>query len=179
MTNQFPIGSDQYRLGFATIHQPALNVLWLGGANLAVQAGLEMTLHVDADVWGRFAAGATPGQKVFADYGTGALVAGAAGTPPTNALITATTATDTSLVVTANTGAPIVPGQPISGAGIFAGTTIVSGPVAGGAGTYVLSHATTASAAGVTITAKTAIETPWFVDSVAAAGELAKISVKG
>lgn len=75
---------------------------------------------------------------------------------PTEASFTASigasftgTGTGTSLVATAVTGI-ISPGDTISGTGVPANTTIVSGPAGGGAGTYITNNATTASTAAIT-----------------------------
>lgn len=82
----------------------------------------------------------------------------AAFTDPTEATFTASigaaftaTGTGTSFVVTSVTGI-ISPGDTITGTGVPVGTTIVSGPAGGGAGTYITSGATTASAASCTTT---------------------------
>lgn len=168
------------RIGFVHRENQALITAFLGEYSLTVPAGLPITLYTQGDFWGRFAGGATVGQKVYASYADGSLSAAATATPPTNALITANTATNTTLTVTANTGAPIVVGQPVSGSGIAAGTYISAlGTGTGGAGTYTLSAATTATATGITVTATTAKETAFIVDSTASAGELAKISTWG
>lgn len=77
---------------------------------------------------------------------------------PTAATVTGTigssftgTGTGTSLAVTAVTGF-ISPGDKISGTGVPANTTIVSGPAGGGAGTYITSAVTTANSAAITAT---------------------------
>ncbi|SEF31364.1 hypothetical protein ABL840_09145 [Variovorax sp. NFACC27] len=168
------------RIGFVHREQQALITIFLAETSMVVPQGFPITLHQAGDFWDKFAGGASIGQKVYASYADGSASAAATGTPPTNALIVANTATNTTLTVTANTGAPIVVGQPISGAGIQAGTVISAlGTGTGGAGTYTLSLATTATATGVTITAQTAKETNFVVQSAAAAGELAKISTWG
>lgn len=164
--------------GFIHREQQALITVYLAETSQAIPVGFPVTMMRSGDVWDKFAAGAAIGQKVYAYYSDGTAYAAATATPPTNALITANTATNTTLTVTANTGLPIVVGQPVSGSGIAAGTVISAlGTGTGGAGTYTLSAATTATATGVTVTATTAYETRWSVDSTAAAGELAKISV--
>lgn len=165
--------------GFVHREQQALITAYLAGYSMIIPAGRAVTLMRNAGVWARFAGGATAGQKVYASYADGTMTAAATATPPTNALITANTATNTTLTVTANTGAPIVVGQPVSGSGIPAGAYISAlGTGTGGAGTYTLSAATTATATGVTVTATTAAETFFYVRSTAAAGELAKISTQ-
>ena len=175
--NVFAVGAQ---IGFVHRELQALITVWLGQSTLLVPAGLPITLHQAGDFWDKFAAGATVGQKVYAYYDDGTAYAAATATPPTNALITANTATNTTLTVTANTGRPIALGQPVSGAGISAGTYISAfGTGTGGAGTYTLNQATTATATGITVTATTAVETAFTVRSTAAAGEIAKISTWG
>jgi hypothetical protein len=80
----------------------------------------------------------------------------AAFTDPTEASFTGSlgasftaTGTGTSLVASSVTGIISV-GDTVTGTGVPSGTTIVSGPAGGGAGTYVTSQATTASAAACT-----------------------------
>jgi hypothetical protein len=167
------------RLGFVHRDQPAIITAWLGEATMLVPAGLEVTLFDAADVWVRFAAGANIGDKVFANYADGSAIAGVAGTPPTGAVVTASTATNTTLTVTGVTSGALAVGDPVSGTGIPAGTTITAfGTGTGGVGTYTLSAATTATAAGVTVTALGASETDWWVHSAASATELAKIATR-
>lgn len=177
VNNSFTVGG---RVGFIHREQQAVITVFLDETSNVVPAGLPVTLYNQGDFWGKFAGGAAVGQKVYASYADGTLSAAATATAPTNALITANTATNTTLTVTANTGAPIVVGQPVSGTGIPAGAYISAlGTGTGGAGTYTLSAATTAIATGITVTATTAKETNFNVDSTAAAGELAKISTWG
>ena len=168
------------QIGFVHREAQALITAYLGVSGLVIPAGFPCTLMITGDYWDRFAAGAVVGQKVYAYYADGSAYAAATGTPPTNALITANTATNTTLTVTANTGAPIALGQPVSGSGIPAGAYITAfGTGTGSAGTYILNAATTATATGVTVTATTAQETNFTVRSAAAAGELAKTSTWG
>lgn len=174
--NNYAVGGQ---VGFVHREMQALITAWLGVTSMIVPAGLPITLMEAGDFWGRFAGGAAVGQKAYASYADGSLSAAAAGTPPTNTG-TISTATNTTLTVTTAPAAPIVVGQPVSGAGIVAGTYISAlGTGTGGLGTYTLSAATTATASGVTATFTTAVETPFVVRSAAAAGELAKISTWG
>lgn len=142
-------------------------------ASLAVPAGVGIDALEDGPVWGRFAAGATYGQKVYASYADGSLRAAA----------TASAATTTYSVTTANTspnltgvGAGAFAGQPITGAGIPANTYLVS--VNSVAGTAVMSANATATAT-ITATATTDFETSFRVRSNCLSGELSKISVRG
>jgi hypothetical protein len=167
------------QVGFVHREMNAIITVWLGQSSMTVPAGLPVTLMEAGDFWGKFAGGATIGQKVYASLADGSLSAAATATPPTNTGVVST-ATNTTLTVTTAPAAPIVVGQPISGTGIPAGTYIAAlGTGTGGLGTYTLSAATTATAAGVTATFTLAVETPFVVRSTAAAGEIAKISTWG
>lgn len=167
-------------VGFVQKDQQALITDFLGQYGMTVPAGYPVTVFRSGDFWARFAGGAAIGQKVYASYADGSCVAAAASTPATNAGITAnTTSGSATLTVTANTGAPIVVGQPVSGTGIQAGAVISAlGTGTGGAGTYTMSLTASATGTGVTVTATTTYETAWYVDSTAAAGEIAKISIR-
>lgn len=167
-------------VGFVQKDQPALITGYLAQYGMTVPAGYPVTVFRSGDFWARFAGGATIGQKVYASYADGSCVSAAASTPATNAGITAnTTSGSATLTVTANSGDPIVVGQPVSGTGIAAGAVISAlGTGTGGAGTYTMSANATATGTGVTVTATTTYETAWYVDSTAAAGELAKISIR-
>lgn len=75
-------------------------------------------------------------------------------------------------------------GDPLTGTGVTAGTSIWADSTngasltgAGGAGTYVVSPSQAASTG--TVTAATNVETAWFVETYANAGELAVISQRG
>lgn len=162
------------RVGFVQRDQIALITPYLGGDTLAVPVGVGITLHTRGDFWAKFAAGAAVGSFVFASYADGSPVAGNTSTPPTATGVTVSM--NNSVNLTAVAGGTLVPGQPISGAGIPAGAFVVS--VAGN--TAVISAATTGGAAsGVAITQTTAAPTNYRVDSLAAAGDIAKISVWG
>lgn len=88
------------------------------------------------------------------------------------------TASGTTMDVTAVGSGALAVGDPISGSGVTAGTTITAfGTGTGGVGTYTLSVAQ--QFASATVTALGAVETRWYVDSAAAAGELAMISTRG
>lgn len=164
-------------VGFVHRDQPALITTWLGEASLVVQAGLEVTLFDRGDFWGRFAAGATIGQKVYANTSTGALTSAATGSPTTSTVTANTTNASATLTVTAGTGLAV--GQPISGTNIPAGAYISAlGTGTGGAGTYTMSAAATGSATGTTVTYTTTYETDFYVATTAGNGELAKITTE-
>ncbi len=168
------------RLGFVHRDQPAIITDFLGGATLLVPASQPVTLFDAGDFWCRFAAGAVIGQKVYAYYSNGTAYAGAAGAPPQGADVTASTTNGSpTLTVTAVVSGALAVGDPITGTNIPAGTYIQAlGTGTGGAGTYTMSANATGTAAGTDVTAAGAKETPWYVHSAAAAGELAMISTR-
>lgn len=165
--------AGRIRVGFVQRDQLSLITPYLGGDTLAVQPGFGITLLSRGDVWAKFAAGAAVGSFVFASLADGSPVAGATSTAPTTTYSVTTASGSANLTAV---GAGAVAGQPITGAGIPAGTYLVSVDTA--AATAVMSANATASAT-VTATASTAAPTPWRVDSLAAAGDIAKISVWG
>ncbi|MDE1012541.1 MAG: hypothetical protein OSB38_43495 [Paraburkholderia fungorum] len=165
-------------LGFAVRDQSGIVPNYLQEASMQVPSGFPLEV-AERGEW--FASSAnnvsTLGQKVYANYGDGSLSFAASGAPSSNANITANTASNTTLTVTANTGAPIQVGQPVSGTGIPAGTYISAlGTGTGGAGTYTLSQAATATGTGVTVTSTLNVETPFVVTRGGAAGAVIKIS---
>lgn len=100
----------------------------------------------------------------------------AAFTDPTESSFTASlgaaftaTGTGTSLVVTSVTGI-ISPGDTVTGTGAPAGTTIVSGPSNGGAGTYITNQATTCAGASCTC-ASTVLDVTVDTDVAIAVGQ--------
>ena len=167
-------GVSTVRNGFVHRYHPVVITTWLGETSMLLTAGLEVDIMDSCDVWAKFAAGATVGQKVFQSYADSSAIAGTAGSAPTATGVTVSM--NNSVNLTAVAGGTLVPGQPVSGAGIPAGAYVVSV----GSGTAVISAATTGGAAtGVAVTQTTAFETRWFVDSPAAAGDIAKISTRG
>lgn len=165
--------------GFVHREVNALITAFLAETSMVIPAGLPVTLFRAGEFWDKFAGGAAIGQKVYAYYADGTAYSAPTASPPTMTG-TVSTATNTTLTVTTAPASPIVVGMPVSGTGIAAGTYISAlGTGTGGLGTYTLSQATTATASGVTATFTTAAETSFYVDSTAAAGELAKISTWG
>lgn len=145
------------QLGFLHREEQAIIVNYLGIATYVVNGGFPITLFSQGDFWGLFAAGASPGQNVYADPASGALIAGAS-TPTAasftgsiGASFTGVVATNV-LTVSALTGY-LTPGRDlVSGAGVASvllGAQL-TGP-AGGAGTYTLTHADVASEAMTTV----------------------------
>lgn len=141
--------------GFVHREENALIVDYLGTSSMVIPEGFEMTLFDEGDFLDKIVGGSasTYGAACYASFADGSLSIGAApaGTTATGSVGATFTATGTgtSLAVTAVTGI-ISPGDMIAGTGVPAGTTIISGPANGGAGTYVTSAATTAAAATVT-----------------------------
>lgn len=133
----------------------ALITTYLAENSNLIRAGFGLTLFTAGDFFAKVA-GSTPatvGAAVYASYADGSVYIGAApaGATATGSLGSTFTATGsgTNLTTTSVTGLISI-GDGISGTGVPAGTTIVSGPANGGAGVYVTSVATTAAAATVT-----------------------------
>jgi len=111
---------------------------------------------------------------------------GGAGVYVTSAATTISAATGTSfgntLVVSAVASGSLKVGDPVSGTGIPSGAVIASqvSGTAGGVGTYRLDQSATAYAASTTVTVTAGVAaTGWKAQSVAAVGELVKISTWG
>ena len=152
--------------GFVHREQQALITAFLGQASMQVPQGFPVTLHRSGDFWAKNLgpAALTKGSQVYAGYADGGIYSsapagasatatlGSTSTGAIGATFTASAGTPTtSLVVTSVTGLISI-GDTVSGTGIAAGTTIVSqiSGTTGGAGTYQLSAANTASSATVT-----------------------------
>lgn len=153
-------GSAGARIGFVHRAQQALITAFLGESGMTIPAGLYVTLFTSGDFWGRFAGGATAGQKVYANYADGSLSAAATGSPTNGGVMTASagatftaSGSGTNLTTSAQTGVIHI-GAVVAGVGIPVGTTIVSqtSGTTGAAGVYVTSGATTISAAAGTAT---------------------------
>ena len=69
------------RLGFVHRDQISLITAWLGKSSMLVLPNVEITMFATADVWMRFAAGASPLQKVYANFADGSAYAAASGAP--------------------------------------------------------------------------------------------------
>ena len=111
---------------------------------------------------------------------------GGAGVYVTSQATTISAATATSfgntLVVSAVASGSLKVGDPVSGTGIPSGAVIASqvSGTAGGVGTYTLDQNATAYAASTTVTVTAGVAvTGWKAQSVAAVGELVKISTWG
>lgn len=165
------------QIGILHRESQAIITDFLSPATFIMNAGFPLTLYSQADMWAKFAAGATPGQKVYAAPVDGSAVAGGAVAPTVSNFTGAITLG--VLTVTAPAGLPLGAGAVIAGAGVTAGNQITAQLTGtpGLAGTYQLSVADTGIAAEAMTVA--AIATPWKVKSTAAAGKLAKISTWG
>lgn len=146
------------QLGFLHREEQAIIVTYLGISTYVVNQGFPITLFSQGDFWGQFAAGAVPGQFVYADPDSGALISSA--TAPVSDSVTASIGASFTGVVAANvltvsalTGY-LTPGDLVSGAGVVAVAlgTQLTGPT-GGAGTYNFVHANVASEAMTTTSA--------------------------
>lgn len=167
------------RLGFIGLRgNPVIITPWLGQFGMTVQPGYEMTLYDTADVFMRFAAGAAIGQKVFASFADGTAIAGAAGSIPANAAYTASIAATGVMTVTAIASGSIVLGAPVAGAPAGTYVTGQLTGIPGGTGTYTTLPTGQTVASGP-LTGPAGIETRWFVDSTALAGEIAMTSTRG
>lgn len=155
----------------------ALITAWLGNNTMLIPGGRACTLMNGGDYWARSLNAATPGQKAFADLGSGALIAAAAGATIAAGALTASQS-GTTLTVTATTPT-LFPGMSLSGANVPAGAYIVSQLTgsAGGTGTYQVSYSATIASQSFAVAG--AAETNFYVRSAALAGELVKISTHG
>lgn len=142
--------------GIVARETQALITTYLGEASNVIPSGFPVTVFRDGDFWAKLegSTAATIGATVYTDYSDGAIVGavptGASATGAIGATFTAT-GSGVNLTVTSVTGLISI-GDTISGTGVPSGTTIVSqtSGTTGGAGVYVTSVATTASAATVT-----------------------------
>jgi hypothetical protein len=145
------------------------------GGGLTVSAVTSGTLAVGQTISG---SGITSGTAILA-LGTGT---GGTGTYTVSISQTASSTTVTAsggtLTVSAVGSGVIANGQVLSGSGVTANTKVTAGLTGtGGTGTYLVDTGQTASS--TTITAAGAVETNFYVGSTAAAGELAKITLRG
>jgi len=144
------------QLGFLRRSDQAIITDYLGFSTFVLNAGFPVTLFSQGDFWGFFAAGATPGQKVYADPSNGALVAGGASAPAVASVTASMGASFTGVIasnvltVSALTGT-LHQGDLVSGTGVAAvplGAQLTGTP--GGTGTYTLVHADVSSEAMTT-----------------------------
>lgn len=149
---------------------------FLGDSNLRVFPGAEITLYKHGSFWAEFLAGATVGQKVFANYSDGSAYAAAAGTSVVSATFTGVIAVTTGILTASAVTGTIQVADVLTGTNVPAGTRIlaqISG-TPGGAGDYQTSIAV--AVASTAMTARDSVETDFSVKTPAAAGDLAEIS---
>jgi len=135
------------QLGILHRDEQAVITTFLGVSTYILNAGFEATLFSQADLWALFAAGATPGQNVYADPRTGAPVAGGASAPNVASVTGSVGASFTGVIATNVLTASAVTGY-LSPGDIINGTSVVNAVLGaqltgtpGGAGTYTLVHA--------------------------------------
>jgi hypothetical protein len=171
-------GSIAAKLGFIHNDDQAIIVPFLAGTESYIEAGQPVTPFSQGAFWANFPLGATAGQKVFANYATGSVYAAATGTTTTVAAITTGSIAATTGVLTVTTLASgtlvagdVVTGANITTAGITNGVLItgqLTGTIAGGAGaTYSTNYTGATAVSGGAMTAKNAVETPFYVDTPA------------
>lgn len=165
------------RIGFVQKDQLSVIPFTLTGgipqSTMAVPAGYEMNLISSGPVWIRFAAGATPGNKVYANFADGTAVSLATASPSGTTSTSFTIAAE-SFTVTASIAAGVMtvsptgitgtlyPGAIISGSGSISGNSIyqqLSGTT-GGAGTYQLAYDDGTVVSSETITGTYGLFTP-------------------
>lgn len=150
-------------LGFVHRENQGMLVNFLQENVLAVQAGYPAYHMSRGEFWASFPAGATRGQKVYANAVTGAPSAAATGTGNTATYTAAITAPGV-LTASGSISGTIAVGMIVTGAGVPAGTFItalIGG--SGGAGTYQLNQGIPAGASGIAATSYDVIETPFSV----------------
>lgn len=159
----------------------------MGATFTASGSGTNLTVSA---VTGKITVGETLGITAGITAGT-TVVSQTSGTPGgagvyvTSAATTISAATATSfgntLNVTAVGSGVLEVGDAVSGTGIPSGAVVASqvSGTAGGVGIYTLDTAATAYAASTTVTAVGGVLTGWKAQSVAAIGELVKISTWG
>lgn len=153
--NNFGEG-DVAPTGFVHRDQQALITTYLAEASNVIPAGFPVTLFDEGDFWDVLQAGVSvvPGSALYARFSDGALVS----TLPTGASVTGSVgATMTGVlaagVLTASAVTGLISvGDTLAGAGVTAGTTILSqiSGTEGGAGTYQTSGAQTVASETMT-----------------------------
>lgn len=130
-------------LGFVHRVNQAVITAFLGFNSMQIPSGMKVTLLDQGDFLGIFAAGATVGQKVYANPLTGLLTANATGNSVTANSTAASLATTGVLTVGATLTGTLAVGQVVTGAGVPDGCYISSQltGTAGSTGTYQLTNA--------------------------------------
>lgn len=159
----------------------ALITTYLGETSNLIPQGFEVTLMKDGDYWiAPTVTTAVIGQKVFANFATGAIQCAAAGATIAGFSGTASFATNVMTVTVVSSGTVNV-GDLVTSAGVAAGTYVTAlGTGSGGLGTYTLSTSPgTITAQAVTTTSY--VETPFTISGfpvggTGAVGEIAVMS---
>jgi len=152
--------------GFLYNATQALNTVFLSDAGMVIPAGLPVGLATQGDFWviNSGASEAIPGQKAYAQFGTGAVSFAASGAPSTTSTATGSTIAASTfsvtgsiqndiLTVSAVGSGTVVKGATISGTGITTGTKISSqlSGTPGGVGVYLLSISQQKTVASTTV----------------------------
>lgn len=139
--------------GFVHNEQQALNTTFLSSSGMIIPKGFMVTLMIAGDFWvvNEGTAVAVPGMKAYADFSTGKVSFGAAGSPSQSAEVTGSIAAATGsftgsiagdvLTITAVGSGVAVVGGTLSGTGVTTGTKILAQltGTTGGIGTYRVS----------------------------------------
>lgn len=163
------LASNYYQDGsiLAFVHREnqAQLVEFLEAFESTIQGGFNVTGHSRGDFWAEFLAGASIGQKVYANAQTGVATAAATGGSTQSIDFTASIAVTTGVmtVTVAGTG-NIAVGMTVVGPGVPAGTFVVSlGTGTGGTGTYNTNLSGQPAVASAVLDAYGLIETTWTV----------------
>lgn len=121
------------QLGFLHREEQAIIVTYLGISTYVVNQGFPITLFSQGDFWAKFAAGAVPGQNVYADPASGAAISAASapvadsitasiGFTGTGTLVTGTP----TLTIAATTNGILSIGDVITAVDVPTGTTVTA-----------------------------------------------------
>lgn len=172
IANNFGIGRPA---GFVHREQQGVITIFLAESSMLIPVGLMVTLHNLGDFWATSVNAATKGQKVFVSVSDGTIKAGAAGGSIADGAAFTAAIAGTTMTVSAVASGTLHVGQPVTGAGVTAGTVITAlGTGTGGTGTYTVSASQTVASEAMTTV--NSIETAWFIASDADAGQLVKIT---
>lgn len=156
-------GETTTRIGFNGRNQQVQIVPYLLDSQMTMESGLMCPLYSQGEFWVRIPSTATAavGQKAFAQYIDGSIVAAAAGTSTQTASVTASFASTGVMTVTAVSSGTLRVGAVLTGGNIPAGTPIVIlalGTGTGGTGTYQTT-ATTVITSAAAVLATESVET--------------------
>jgi len=165
-------GESTTKIGFNHRNQQAQIVPYLADSQMTMEIGLTCTLFSQGEFWVRIPGTATcaVGQKAFARYIDGSIVAAAAGTSTQTASVTASFASTGVMTVTAVASGTLAVGAVLTGGNIPAGTAIAItalGTGTGGTGTYQTTATTTITSAAAVL-ASESVETAYRFESALA-----------